>query len=82
MASLGSSLRCNTLHSAPITEEYKSVIVNKFISRLVEDSSSVFLSNGKANGIGKSLTKRASCDFYTRCIVLKILSRSEVLNIL
>lgn len=70
MASLGSSLRRHTLHGTSITEEYKGVVVNKLISRLVEDSGSVFRSNGKTNSVGEPLPKRASCDFYTRCVVL------------
>jgi len=74
MTSLGSSLRCNTLHGTPITKECKSVVVNKFISWLVEDSGGMFLSDCKTNSVGKSLTKRAGCDFYTRCVVLEILS--------
>lgn len=51
-----SSLAGNTFHSTSITEEHECVVVDKLEARLVEDSRSVRLSNGKTDGIGETLT--------------------------
>jgi hypothetical protein len=45
------------------------VIVDQVKSGLVEDSPSVSLSNSKTDSIGKTLTKRSSCDFNAWGIV-------------
>jgi hypothetical protein len=57
-----SSFTGNTLHSTAITEEHECVVVDKLEARFVKDSRSVRLSNGKTNGIGETLTERASGD--------------------
>jgi hypothetical protein len=61
----GGSLASNTLHGAAITEEHVDVVVDQLVAGLVEDGSSVLLSNGETDGIGETLTKRASSDLDT-----------------
>ena len=70
VASLRSSLRCNTFHSTSITKEHICIIIDQFIARLIEDSTRVSLSNGKTNSIAETLTKGASCNFHSWCIML------------
>jgi hypothetical protein len=65
----GGSLASNTLHGAAITEEHVDVVVDQLVAGLVEDGSSVLLSNGETDGIGETLTKRASSDLDTGGVV-------------
>ena len=63
------SLAGNTLHSASITEESVGVVVDKIETWLVEDGSSVGLSNSHTDGVGETLTKRTSGDLNTGGVV-------------
>lgn len=63
------SLGGNTLHQATITKEAVCVVVNKVVAGLVEDGSSVSLSNGKTNGVGDTLAKRTSGDLNAGGVV-------------
>ena len=65
----GGSLAGNTLHSATITEEHVDVVVDQLVAGLVEDGGGVLLSNGETDGIGETLTKRASGDLDTGGVV-------------
>ena len=69
MTSQGRCLARNTFHSAAIAKNAVSVVRNELEARLVELSSSVYLSNGKANCVGEALPKRARSHLNTRCIV-------------
>ena len=69
VTSSGSSLAGNTLHGTSITEEHVGVVVDELKARLVEDSRSVRLCNGKTDGIGETLTKRASSNLDTGGVV-------------
>jgi hypothetical protein len=63
------SLAGNALHGAAIAEEHEGVVVDQLEPGLVEDSRSVRLANGKTDGIGETLTERASGDFNAGSIV-------------
>lgn len=65
----GGSLAGNTLHSATITEEHVDVVVDQLVAGLVEDGGGVLLSNSETDGIGETLTKRASGDLDTGGVV-------------
>lgn len=69
VASHRSSLGGDTLHSAAITEEGVCVVVDQLVAGLVEDGGGVPLSNGKTDGIGETLTERASGDLDTGGVV-------------
>lgn len=69
VTSHGGSLTGNTLHGAAITEEGVSVVVEKIIAGLVEDTSRVSLGNGQADGVGETLAKRSSGDLNTGGVV-------------
>jgi hypothetical protein len=72
----------NTLHSAAITEEAIGVVADEIIARLVEDGSSVCLSNGKTNCICETLSKRASCDFDAFGIMTFRMTRCDTTDLL
>jgi hypothetical protein len=72
----------NTLHSAPITKEAIGVVADEIIARLIEDGSSVRLSNGKTNCICETLSKRASCDFNTFGIMTFRMTRCDATDLL
>jgi hypothetical protein len=82
MTSSAGSFACNALHSATITKEAVCVIAKEIIAWLVEDGSSMRLSNCKTDRIGESLTKRASCDFNTVGIVAFRMTRCDAINTL
>lgn len=82
MARRAGSLAGDTFHSTPVSEEAECVIVDKLETRLVEFGSSVSLGNGKANSIGKTLTKRTRGHFDTRCILSFWMSRGDTVNLL
>src|SRR5579871_190484 len=81
MTSHGCCLTRNTLHSATITKNAVSVVRNEFEARFVELSSSVCLSNGKANCVGKTLSKRSRRHLNTRCIVSFGMTRCDAVNL-
>jgi hypothetical protein len=78
----GSSLAGNTLHSAAITEEHVDVVVDQLVAGLVEDGGGVLLSNGKTNGVGETLTERASRDFDTGGVVGLGVTGCDAVNLL
>lgn len=63
------SLGGNTLHGTAITEEGVGVVVEQLIAGLVEDTTGVGLGNGQTNGVGETLTQRASGDLDTGGVV-------------
>ena len=77
-----SSLAGNTLHRAAISEERVGVVVDQLKAGLVEDGSSVPLSNGETNGIGETLAQRTSCDFNARGVVRLGVARSDAVDLL
>jgi hypothetical protein len=77
-----SSLAGNTLHGASITEEHEGVVVDQLKARLVEDSRSVRLSNGKTDGIGEALTERTSGDLDSGGIVCLGVAGSDAVDLL
>lgn len=82
MASSRSSLASNTLHRAAITKEDIGVVVDKVVTRLVENSSSVGLRDGKTNCIGETLSKRTGGDLNARGVVGLRVARSDAVNLL
>lgn len=70
MASSRSSLGGDTLHSTSITEEGICVVVEEGETGLVELSGAVGLGNGETDGVGETLTERASGDLNAGCIML------------
>lgn len=74
MTSKRSSFGSNAFHGAPVTKEAESIVVDKLISGLVENGSGMCLSNGNADSIRETLTKRASGDLNTRGIMLSVWS--------
>lgn len=58
------------------------MVINKFEPRLVEFGSGVSLRNGKADSIGESLTKRASGDLDTWCVLSFGMTGSNTVNAL
>ena len=82
MASSASSFAGNTLHSTPISEEAKGVIIDEFETRLVEYGCCVGLCNCETNSIGESLTERARSNFDTLCILTFWVSRSDAVDFL
>jgi hypothetical protein len=69
MASHASGLASNTLHSAAITKEAVGMVVDNVETVLVINSSGVCLSNGKTDGISKTLAEWTGGDFDTGCVV-------------
>ena len=69
MTSERSSLAGNTFLSTAVTEEDVGVVVRQVVARLVELCRSVSLSNGKTNGVAKSLAQRTRGDFNAGRIV-------------
>lgn len=69
VTSHGGSLAGNTLHSATITEEHVSVVVEKLEAGLVVDTTGVGLSHGETNSVGETLAKRTSGDLNTGGVV-------------
>lgn len=69
VTSHGGSLGGDTLHGTAITEEGVGVVVEQFIAGLVEDTTGVGLGNGQTNGVGETLTQRASSDLDTGGVV-------------
>ena len=63
------SLARDALHSATISEEAECVVVDDLKAGLVEVGTSLCLGNGQTNGVGETLTKRASSDLNTWCIL-------------
>lgn len=59
----------NTLHGTTITEEAVCVVVEEFITRLVEDGGAVSLGNSETDGIGETLTQRTSGDLNTGSVM-------------
>ena len=62
-------LASNTLHSAAITEEHVCVVVDEVEAGLVEDGCGMRLRNSETDGIGETLTERASGDLNTGGVV-------------
>jgi hypothetical protein len=62
MARLAGSLAGNTFHSTSITKDAVGMIVDEIISRFIEHSAGMGLSDCKANGIGKPLAQRPCRD--------------------
>src|SRR5215470_7218734 len=81
MASHGCCLACNTLHSTAIAKYAVSVVRNEVEARLVEHSSSVSLSNGKTNCVGKALPKRARSHLNTRCVAGFRVARGDAVDL-
>lgn len=70
----------DTLHRTAISEERKGMIADKVEARLVKLGSCVRLCNCETNSICESLTKGASGDFDTRCILTLWVSRSDAVD--
>lgn len=58
------------------------MVVDQIKTRLVEDSTGVSLSNGKTNGIGKTLTERSSGHLNAGGIVGLGVARSDAVDLL
>jgi hypothetical protein len=82
VTSSGSSLAGNTLHGTSITEEHVGVVVDELKARLVEDSRSVRLCNGKTDGIGETLTERTSGDLDSGGVVCLGVAGSDAIDLL
>ena len=78
----GGSLASNSLHSTTITEDHVCVVVDEVKSRLVENGCGMRLRNSKTDGIGETLTKRASCDFDARGVVSFGVAGSDAVDLL
>lgn len=82
VASQGRGLRGDTLHQATIAEEAVGVVVDKVEVVLVEDGAGVGLSHGETDGIGDTLTKRASGDLNSGGVVSLWVTGSDAVNCL
>lgn len=82
MTSGAGGLASNPLHGAPVAKEAVCVIVDEIIAWLVEDGSSVRLSDCKANCIGETLTKWAGRNFNTLRIVALRMAGGDAINML
>ncbi len=76
MPSSAGSLAGNTFHGTTIAEESKGVVVDNLETGFVERGSGVRLCDREPNSIGKTLAKRAGCDFNARGIVSFWMTRS------
>ena len=82
MASQGSSFASNSLLGTSIAKKAISVVANQVKAWLVEDSTSMSLSYGEANGIGETLTQRTGGNFNTRRIVGFGMAGSDAIDLL
>jgi hypothetical protein len=58
------------------------VVVDQLEAGLVEDASSMLLGNGQTDGIGETLTERASGDFNARSVVCFGVTRGDAVDLL
>jgi hypothetical protein len=77
MACKRCSLTSNTLHQTTVTQEYVCIVVDQVKAGLVEFGGGMVLSNGKTDGVGETLAKRACSDFNTLSIVRFGVTRSD-----
>lgn len=82
MPSSARSFASNTLHSTAITEKGKRVIVDQFKTGLIEFGSRMGLCDGKTNGVGETLAKRACGDLNTWGILCFWMTRGDAVNAL
>ena len=82
MASSASSFTGNTFHGTAIAKEAIGVVVDYLEAGLVEDGSSVSLTNGKSNGIRETLTQGASGNFNTRGVMGFWMARGDATHLL
>ena len=82
VTSSGGGLGGDTLHGAAITEEGVCVVVDKLVAGLVEDSGGVPLSDGKTDGVGETLAKRAGGYLNTGGVVRLRVTRSDRVDLL
>jgi hypothetical protein len=78
----GGGLAGNTLHSATITEEHVHVVVDQLVAGLVEDGGGVLLGDSETDGIGETLTERASGDLDTGGVVGLGVTGSDAVDLL
>lgn len=71
----------HTLHSAAITEEHKSVVVNEVEAVLVELSSAMCLSNSKSDSVCETLAQRTSRDLNTGGVVSLRVTRGDTVDL-
>jgi len=71
-----------TLHGTAITEEGECVVVDQIEARLVEFGGCVGLCNGKTDGIGETLAKRASGDLNAWRVLSFWMARCDAVNAL
>lgn len=69
VAGSGCGFTGNALHGTSISEEHVGVVVDQLETGLVEDGRSMRLRNSKTDGIGETLTERASGDFNSRGVM-------------
>jgi hypothetical protein len=81
MASQACSFTGNALHSTTIAKNAEGMVGNEIKPISVEDGSRVSLSNGKANGIAKTLAKRTSGDLDTGSIMGFRMTRSNAADL-
>ena len=81
VTSSGGGLRGNTLHGAAITEEAVGVVVDKLVAGLVEGGSGLTLSHGETDGVGETLTERASGDLNAGGVVGLGVTRGLAVNL-
>jgi hypothetical protein len=58
------------------------MVVDQLVAGLVKDSSGVLLGNGKTDGVGETLTKRASGNLDTGGVVGLRMARSNAVDLL
>jgi hypothetical protein len=82
VTSHGGSLGGDTLHSAAITEEGVSVVVEQLETGLVVDTAGVGLGNGQTNGVGETLTQRTSGNLNTGGVVRLGVTGADTVDLL